>query len=120
MMTGDPDYEQKVLSTLQRLLGHRDELKADITKLFHSLQMHETQTVNQFLRIDDTLKGVCSRITHLEGEAEDTGQYRVAELAEKLEAERAKSDKILGVVLKSVGAALMAAFGALVSWLLKR
>ena len=125
-MTSPPqsEYQERIFNALTKLLGQKDELTSAITKLFHQQQLHETRTAGQFERVEETLKGMQSRISKLEEGAEDTGQFHVHELENRLQSERVRAHEYKHLSLKVAGSIALLIIGGIVSfvvsWLVKR
>ncbi len=55
-----------IRTSLDSLLGHRDEIQNAVRKLFNQQQAHEARTTTQIEKFGEMFKGVHARITMLE------------------------------------------------------
>ncbi len=110
---GGINYEDKVLASLNKLLGQKDELANSVKELFHQQQLHETRTAAQFERFSEMFKGVNSRLSRIEEEVESTTKTRYQSLY-------VKNDKFRENMFKALGALFLATLGGVLSWLIRK
>ncbi len=110
---GGINYEDRVLSALNKLLGQKDEQNTALKEMFHQQQLHETRTAASFERFGEMFKGINSRISRLEDSVENTAQTRYQSI-------RVKNEKFHENVLKTVGALLLTALGAATTWIFRK
>lgn len=60
------DYEDRVIESLDKLLGHRDEIQNAVRKLFNQQQSHEAKTASHLEKVGEMFKGIHARISRLE------------------------------------------------------
>lgn len=112
--------EERTFDAVKKLLAQKDELYSAVTKLFHQQELHETRTAAQFEKMEETLKGIHSRISKLEDDVENTGRFQIDDLKSQIETQKKESGLVRDHALRAIGGVLLLLLGAVVSWAVKK